>query len=118
MTDQAQAAKPANTPKPAAAVSAQVPAKNRLVLYRVNAAQIAAIKGRREHARLLYGDTHQGHNDVQEGDEFPMLIVRVWGDKPDSAVNGQVFLDAAETLWVTSVKCGEGPGTWSWPPRG
>lgn len=56
-------------------------------------------------------------NDVKEGDTFPMLIVRVWGPTATSAVNGQVFLDSNDVLWATSVCLGEGPRTFSWPPR-
>jgi hypothetical protein len=46
-----------------------------------------------------------------------MLITRAWGDQPDSLVNGQVFLDGGDCLWVTSVKVGEGPRTFAWPTR-
>lgn len=52
---------------------------------------------------------------VKSGTAYPMLIVSVWGDKPDSSVNGQVFLDGNDVLWVSSVKVGEGPGTYAWP---
>ncbi len=57
-------------------------------------------------------------NDAKEGQTFPMLITRVWGDTPTCAVNGQVFLDGNDVLWVTSVSVGEGPRTFSWPTRG
>ena len=54
-------------------------------------------------------------NRASTGDVYPMLICRVWGDTPESSVNGQVFLDGADTLWVTSRSVGEGPGHWVWP---
>lgn len=56
-------------------------------------------------------------NEVAEGDTFPMMITRLWGDTPESAVNGQVFLDGTDVLWATSVTVGEGPRTYSWPTR-
>lgn len=56
-------------------------------------------------------------NDVKEGDTFPMLIVKLWGDMETASVNGQVFLDGNDVLWATSVSVGEGPHTWSWPER-
>src|SRR6185503_1767087 len=42
-------------------------------------------------------------NEVHEGDVFPMMIVRVWGEFPESVVNGQVFLDGNDVFWTTSV---------------
>lgn len=56
-------------------------------------------------------------NEVKEGDTFPMLIVRVWGQSPESAVNGQVFLDGNDVFWATSVCVGDGARTFSWPSR-
>ncbi|MBK9029316.1 MAG: hypothetical protein IPN98_16545 [Propionivibrio sp.] len=49
-----------------------------------------------------------------------MLITRVWDygtPNPDAMVNGQVFLDGNDCLWVTSVKVGEGPRTFAWQGR-
>jgi hypothetical protein len=56
-------------------------------------------------------------NDAKEGDVFPMLITKVWGDTPTCAVNGQAFLDGNDVLWITSVAVGDGPRTFSWPVR-
>jgi len=42
-------------------------------------------------------------NEVQEGQSYPMIIVRVWSS---SCVNGQVFLDGTDTLWALSVNKG------------
>jgi hypothetical protein len=53
-------------------------------------------------------------NPVAEGDEFPMVICRVWSE---ATVNGQVFLDGNDTLWTSSVVEGTEPGTWHWPER-
>lgn len=49
-------------------------------------------------------------NQLVEGDVYPMMITRVW---KDDSVNGQVFLDGNDTIWVTSVKEGDEPGTFS-----
>lgn len=51
-------------------------------------------------------------NAADAGETYPMIVSRVW---PDGSVNGQVFLDGNDSLWVTSVKVGKGPGTWAWP---
>jgi hypothetical protein len=62
-------------------------------------------------------DLNTSGNSVSAGDVFPLLITRVWGSTPESAVNGPVFLDGNDTLWVTSASVGEGPGHFSWPVR-
>lgn len=87
-----------------------IPTRGRIVNYRLSSSDVQAIKLYRESNRL-YG------NNVAEGDEFPMMIVAVWGSTEDAYVNGKVFLDGADTHWATSVKVGEGPHTWSWPTR-
>jgi hypothetical protein len=46
---------------------------------------------------------------------FPMIIVRTWGDTPESAVQGQVLLDGNDTYWATSRVCGKHAGMWRWP---
>jgi len=51
-------------------------------------------------------------NQAEAGQVLPMIIVRTWGDTPESSVNGQVFLDGNSTLWVTSRSAGSGPGHW------
>lgn len=56
-------------------------------------------------------------NGVSGGEIYPLIITRVWGQAPESAVNGQVMLDGNDTLWVTSVQEGDGPRTFAWPPR-
>lgn len=50
---------------------------------------------------------------VQEGDEFPLIIIRVNG----YLVSGQVVLDGTDVLWVRDVAMGNLPGCWSWPSR-
>lgn len=111
--------------------SQPVPSIGRIVHYTLSEADAEAINRRREDAVLYAANpynpprvakkptgfqVHRG-NPAHEGDVLPMLIVRVWGSSPDSVVNGQVFLDGNDTLWVTSVPRGEGNRRWAWPTR-
>ena len=93
-----------------------VPTVGRIVHYMLSAENAAAINAWRaaKHAPLADFDGNEAH----EGDVLPMLIVRTWGPTPESAVNGQVFLDGNGSLWVTSTSVGEGPGRFAWPGRG
>jgi hypothetical protein len=69
---------------------------------------------RNDDTRLDDGAQVHVGNPVAEGDEFPMIVCRVWSEK---TVNGQVFLDGNDTLWTSSVVEGTEPGTWHWPER-
>jgi hypothetical protein len=55
-------------------------------------------------------------NEVREGQVLPMVVVAIFspGD-PQGIVNGQVFLDGNDQLWVTSAHQGTGLGEWFWP---
>lgn len=53
-------------------------------------------------------------NDVEEGQVYPAMIVRVWGDTPSAAVNLKVMLDGEDTYWATSRCVGEGHGNYQW----
>lgn len=95
------------------------PTIGRIVHYTLDHADAQRIAQNRGVAAPNIGSSHG--NSVSVGDVYPMLITRVWdGGKPnpDAMVNGQVFLDGNDSLWVTSVKVGEGPRTFSWPTRG
>lgn len=106
---------------------AQKPTVGRIVHYTLTADNADAVNRRRQyahdHQNLSLGpdairgatgeQTHTG-NKANEGDVLPMLIVRVWDS---GLVNGQVYLDGSDTLWVTSAAEGEGSGQWAWPPR-
>jgi hypothetical protein len=102
-----------------------IPTIGRIVHYRMSKENAEAINRRRAHTRS-HIDAHRSNangvqvhvgNDVSEGDAFPLMITRVWGNQPDCYVNGQVMLDGNDLFWATSVKVGEGPGTYSWPTR-
>ncbi len=120
-------------------MSEQVPSLGRIVHYRLSADDAVQINRRRtsgvsiatrmktfaqsaqDGPEVVYGwpagaQAHIG-NEVSEGDTFPMIITRVWGDTPTSAVNGQVFLDSNDVFWATSRMVGDRPGTFSWPIR-
>lgn len=53
--------------------------------------------------QVHFGNRHKA------GAIHPMIIVRDWGS---NMVNGQVFLDGNDTLWVTSVHKGAEAGQW------
>ncbi len=102
-----------------------VPTLGRIVLYTLSQADVDQILCRRVDRRSIservrcgawpYGAQAHIGSDVHAGDVYPMIIVRVWGRAPTSAVNGQVFLDGSDVLWVTSVTAGVGHGSFSWP---
>lgn len=106
-----------------------IPTIGRIVHYRVTAEDAEQINRRRttgpEIASRIAATPRewppgaQAHigNRVEEGVTFPAMIVRTWGSDETSAVQLQVFLDGDDTFWATSVVVGEGPRTFSWPPR-
>jgi hypothetical protein len=88
-----------------------IPSVGRIVHYTLtprDATQIA------EHRARNRGEAG---GEVQAGDVLPMLIVKVWGQAEQSAVNGQVMLDGNDSHWVQSACLGEGPGTFRWPKK-
>jgi hypothetical protein len=67
----------------------------------------------------LGAQAHIG-NHKSAGMVLPMIVCRVWPDEYGPGVpgvNGQVFLDGNDQLWVTSAKEGPDRGQWNWPPR-
>jgi hypothetical protein len=102
-----------------------IPSIGRIVHLKLTDAQALSINKRRADARAsAIGSTNSGAivhagNAAHEGDVYPLLITRVWADEPteDSGVNGQVFLDGNDSLWVTSAVQGVGPGQWHQPAR-
>lgn len=123
-------------------MSEQIPSIGRIVHYRLSADDATQINRRRTTSKSIAdrmkleldrlnherdegvqafawpagAQAHIG-NAVHEGDTFPLLITKVWGDNPSSAVNGQAYLDGNDVLWVTSACVGDGPRTFSWPVR-
>lgn len=66
------------------------------------------------------GDGSQIHvgNEVKAGQIVPAMIVAVWGDKPESAVNLKCFLDGSDDYWVRSTAVGapDHDGKYHWMP--
>lgn len=98
------------------------PTIGRIVHYKLTAEDAAQINRRRTNSysiaeRIkedkwpLGSQAHIG-NEVQEGDIYPMVVIRVWSD---SCINGQVLLDGNDQLWKTSPLLGDQNGQWSWP---
>lgn len=102
-----------------------VPTIGRIVHYRLSQSDVERIGERRRSMNRLMPPAQREINPgfmargniVVEGTVVAMIIVAVWGDQPDSAVNGRCLLDGTDDHWATSVYAGEGPGTWSWPAR-
>lgn len=95
-----------------------IPSVGRIVLYTLSSADAELIT----HRRGRSGAIRIVGNRVNAGDVFPMLITRVWGSDPGSAVNGTMFLDGEDTYWLTSRCCNLSDddtlaGMWRWPPR-
>lgn len=102
---------------------AQKPSIGRIVQYKLSEADVDKIVRRRSDAEKHYhpatgvhvtGHGEQRHvgNTPRPGDVYPMMIVRVWTEE---IVNGQVFLDGNDVLWVTSVCEGDEPSNFAWP---
>lgn len=98
------------------------PSVGRIVHYTLTEADATHINWRRQ------ASGHDEHdpacrirpvkgNEAEAGQVYPMVIVRVWDDGPDAAVNGRVLLDGTDDLWATSRHQGEGEGQWREPPR-
>ena len=53
------------------------------------------------------------------GQKLPAIVVGVSTMiRIGEVANLQVFLDGERTAWIQGVPEGDGPGKWSWPPRG
>lgn len=90
--------------------AAPVPTVGRIVHYALTETDAATINNTGQRV-------HCDDADVKAGDKIPMIITRVFGEDADSAVNGQVFLDGSDTLWIRSTSAGEGNGKFTWPNR-
>lgn len=88
-----------------------IPSAGRIVHYRLDEHDVAAVHLRRRRSRheiteptgTVSWQEREG-NSVTAGDVYPMMITRVWSDNPTESdcVQGQVFLDGNDTIWVTS----------------
>lgn len=96
---------------------AQRPMMGMTVIYKLTKDDVDYVHRRRmeigDQVSFKGTQLHIG-NRVKEGDEFPCMIVRVLSDGADDFVNGQVFLDGNDVLWVIGVKRGRLAGEWRW----
>lgn len=74
-----------------------------IVQYKLTASDATLINQARD------GNQRHG-NYAQDGDVYPLLVTRVWGTHPGASVNGQVFTDGNDNLWVTSRIEGDAEG--------
>ena len=88
-----------------------------IVLYQLTKDDAENINRRYSHAShnqdlmRICKTGYQAHfgNAVGEGIVVAMIITKVWSD---ICINGQTILDGNDSLWVTNVSKGEGPGYW------
>ncbi len=91
-----------------------IPSLGRIVLYALNHSDAETINSRR---------CVNGLPDVAAGDEFPMVITKVWGPFEGYNINGTVMLDGGDTFWATQCMQDHSDsavlidGMWRWPPR-
>ena len=96
-------------------------ANNLIVNYKLSAEDAAMINRRRTNSasiaerikEKIWPSGAQAHigNEAFAGQILPMVITGIWSD---TCVNGQVFLDGCDQLWVKSVQKGEDPGNWDY----
>ena len=113
-----------------------VPYLGSVVIYRLTAADAEAINRRRTTDEKIAkrvaienwcigAQAHIG-NKARASQEFPMMVVAISKGENSTVVNGQVFLDGNDVLWVQGVsECTElfrdlarssVDGKWYWPP--
>jgi hypothetical protein len=106
------------------------PTIGRIVYFRLTNEQVDDINSRRTttasiHDRINGGtwpigiQAHIG-NPNAEKEILPMVITKICPDEfgpGKDGVNGQVFLDGNDSLWVKNVGEGVGPGQWAWPVK-
>lgn len=102
------------------------PRRGQMVDYKLtqsDADQINAARDCRspQHDSLVAAGVRLHRGDrASAGQVFPMLIVVVWSNSPtpQTAVNGQVFLDGNDVVWITSRCQGDGEGQFTIPAQG
>jgi hypothetical protein len=98
------------------------PTIGRIVIYKLSQEDADQINRRRTHGQSIAerikedkwpigAQAHIG-NEVQVGQQFPMIIVAVWSD---TCVNGQVLLDGTDNYWALSRAPGDGEQQWHFP---
>lgn len=125
-TDEAKAEALAQQGAPASAPKDEkpraVPTIGRVVHYRLTDEEAAKINRWRDQNKTNRGAIHAGSvghvgNECSEGQAFAADVVSITEFPLRAAINLQVKLDGNDTFWKRDADEGEGPGTWSWPPR-
>lgn len=107
-----------------------VPTLGRIVYFTLANWQAEQINKRRDdssravHKHAWEADGTQVHvgNSVKEGQIVPAMVVAVWGNTPECAVNLKVMLDGSDDYWVTSTSVEDEqvphhtPGRYHWMP--
>jgi len=93
---------------------------NEINRRRTNGGDIAARIKQNTDSTSMWPIGAQAHigNSTFGGEEFPLVVVRVWPNEfgeGKSGVNGQLMLDGNDSLWVTSAGEGIENGQWHWP---
>src|SRR5262252_7046691 len=84
-----------------------------IVYYRLSPDDIERIRSIDEQYRSI-GARIADLGHCAAGEVYPMIIVREFGNKPDSYVNGRVLLDGTMTLWVQHTHAGDAEGCFTW----
>jgi hypothetical protein len=103
-----------------------VPTLGRIVYFCLAQYQAEEINRRRADARREM-DYHRWKkngamvhvgNAVEAGQVVPAMVVAVWGNTPESAVNLKLMLDGSDDYWVTSTSVGapDQQGKYHWMP--
>jgi hypothetical protein len=97
------------------------PSIGRIVHYKLSASdatQINRLRQDYQSSARPQGTGFVGHvgNQVQEGEVYPAVVVRVF-DPRSTTANLKVLLDGNDEFWATSRQLGDGPSFWTWPER-
>ena len=99
-----------------------IPTLGRIVLFKLASWHANEINERRKdyeekaayHSWKKNGTLVSRGNSVEVGQLVPAMVVAVWGNTPQAAVNLKLFLDGSDDHWVTSVCVGEREGDYQW----
>lgn len=105
----------------------QEPSIGRTVHYQLTEQDVIAINRRRADfvemmKKSQWQPGAQAHvgAEAQIGETLPMVITKVHTNGTegnDMRIDGQVFLNGNDTLWVKEIPFGDGFGQWNWPER-
>lgn len=93
-----------------------VPTIGRIVWYVLSGSDVTAINAARAVQRAAVPGWYA--NEALPGQVYPAMVIRPWGETPESSVNLKVFLDGPDDYWATSRSVSEEPkeGHFHWMP--